>query len=88
MGISFVHLFLWGENVFTLDSNEHYFRERYHIPRIPCGDHLLVCVLYLQALFSVVFISFYGFRHLQTRAFIPAGEIPLVSVGATPSSPR
>jgi hypothetical protein len=29
-----------------LDSNEHYFRERYHIPRIPCGDHLLVCVLY------------------------------------------
>jgi hypothetical protein len=28
-----------------LDSNEHYFRERYHIPRIPCGDHLLVCVL-------------------------------------------
>jgi hypothetical protein len=33
------------ENVFTLDSNEHYFRERYHIPRIPCGDHLLVCIL-------------------------------------------
>jgi hypothetical protein len=31
-----------------LDSNEHYFRERYHIPRIPCGDHLLVCVLYLK----------------------------------------
>jgi hypothetical protein len=29
-----------------LDSNEHYFCERYHIPRIPCGDHLLVCVLY------------------------------------------
>jgi hypothetical protein len=31
---------------FSLDSNEHYFRERYHIPRIPCGDHFLVCVLY------------------------------------------
>jgi hypothetical protein len=23
-----VHLFLWGANVFTLDSNEHYFRSR------------------------------------------------------------
>jgi hypothetical protein len=25
---SLVHLFLWGANVFTLDSNEHYFRSR------------------------------------------------------------
>jgi hypothetical protein len=31
-----------------LDSNEHYFCERYHIPRIPCGDHPLVCVLYMS----------------------------------------
>jgi hypothetical protein len=36
---SLVHFFVWGANVFTLDSNEHYFRSRNHA--LPQDSHSL-----------------------------------------------
>jgi hypothetical protein len=51
-----------------LDSNEHYFRERYHIPRIPCGDHLLVCVLYLyKCVYFIVSRHHFTFPNCITK---------------------
>jgi hypothetical protein len=48
-----VLFFLWGTNAFTLDSNEHTsVRGTLHgrKTRIPCGDELVICGLYVMLL--------------------------------------